>query len=439
MRKKQLTWIPLVLCLCTAVILPGCGTTPASSANAAQAIPVKAIKLGQSGQSAISGKIIPDQEIKVVAKFPGKVAEVKVNEGSVVKKGDVLIQLEIDDLAQQVKQAESSVIAAQAKLADTQAGARSQELQALRSAVQSAQAANQQVKAAVQTSASALDLAQKNYNRLRNIYDNTNTVTQEDLDKGTFEFQKAQSAYEQAQAQQQSMAALESAAKSKLDLALSGATGNTVEAMKAEVSRLNAGLELAGNALNNASITAPIDGIVVKRSIQPGEMAQSGVPLLSLVKMDQVQVELSVPDTLIGKMTSGADVEVVVSNLPGKTFSGKVDFVSPVSNANTSTFPVKVKVPNPDGQLLAGMTAEIHMKDSLQSRMEIPKSALIKKDNKTYIYIVQGDKAKALEITYEEKNQDWVYLKDNANAKAGQQLIINPSDALTDGSLVKVE
>lgn len=439
MRKKQLTWIPLILSLCTAVILPGCGGTPTSKANSAQALPVKVIKLGQTGQSALSGKIIPDQENKVVAKSAGKVAEVKVNEGSVVKKGDVLIQLETDDLEQQVKQAESSVIAARAKLADTQAGARSQEIQGLQSAVHSAEAANNQAKAAVDTAKSAFDLAQKNYNRLRNMYDNTNTVTKEDLDRGTFEYEKARSAYEQVQAQQQAAAAQVSASQSKLDLARSGATDSTVEALQAEVSRLSAGLELAHSALTNATITAPMDGIIVKRSIQPGEMAQPGVTLLNLVKMDQVQVELSVPDTLIGKMISGAEVDVKVSNLPDKIFPGKVDFVSPVSNTNTSTFPVKVKVDNLDGQLLAGMTVEIHLKDAGQSRMEIPKSAIVKKENKTLIYIVENNTAKAVEITLEEKNQDWVYLKDGTNVKAGQQLIINPTDAITDGSTVKVE
>ncbi|MDF2962643.1 MAG: putative efflux pump rane fusion protein [Paenibacillus sp.] len=439
MRTKQMTWIPVILSLCAAVILPGCGDTVSSKASAAQAIPVKAIKLGQTGDSGLSGKIIPDQEVKIVAKSSGKVLDVKVNEGSVVKKGEVLVQLETDDLSQQVKQAESGVIAAQAKLADTQAGARSQEIQGLESAVQSAKAANEQVKAAADTAKSAFDLAQKNYNRLRNLYDSTNTVTKDDMDKGTFEFDKAKSAYEQAQAQLQASAAQVTAAQSKLELARSGPTGNTIEALQAEVNRLNAGLELATSAFTNASIIAPMDGIIVKRSIQPGEMAQPGATLLNLVKMDQVQVELSVPDTLIGKLKAGSDVDVKVSNLPDKTFEGKLNFVSPVSNPNSSTFPVKVTVDNKDGLILAGMTAEVHLKDTQQSRLEIPKTALVKKDNKTFIYLIQDNTAKAVEVSVEDKNQDWVFLKDNASVKAGGQIIINPSNALTDGSSVKVE
>lgn len=440
MRKKQMTWIPAILSLAIAVALPGCGDAGSNAAGASSALSVKAIKLGQSGDAGFSGKIIPDQENKIVAKAGGKVADVKVVEGAVVKKGDVLVQLETDDLTSQVKQAEAGLIASKAKLADTQAGARSQEIQGLESAVQSAEAALNQVNAGVEQAKSGFDLAQKSYNRLRNMFDSTSTVTKEDMDKGTYEYEKAKAAYDQVQAQQQGAAAQVAAAKSKLELAKIGATGNTIEALQADVDRLTAGLELANNALANASIVSPIDGIVSKRSVQPGEMAQPGVVLLTVVKMDPVQVELSVPETQIGKMKAGSPVDVKVSNLPDKTFQGKIEFVSPVSNANSTTFPVKVSVSNPDGALLAGMLAEVHLKDSpQQAGLEVPKSALVKKDNKTFVYAIQGDAVKAVEVSTTDKNADWVYVKDNASLKPSVQIVINPSEQLADGSKVKVE
>lgn len=439
MKTKHMTWIPAVLSLFVIAALPGCGGATAPKAGAGAEISVKAIKLGQSSGSGLSGKVIPDQDVKVVAKSSGKVYEMKVNEGDKVKKGDVIIQLETDDLTSQVKSAEAAVVASKAKLADTQAGARSQEIQGLESAVQQAQAAANQAKAGADSAKAGFDIAQKTYNKLRNMYDTNSSVTKEDMDKGTADYEKAQAAYQQTLASQQSAEAAVSAAKSKLDLSRAGATGNTIEALQADVNRTNASLELAQNALANATIVAPIDGVVVKKNINVGEMAQAGAALVNIVKMDQVQIELSVPDSQIGSLKPGADVDVKVSNLPDKTFPGKIDFVSPVSNTNSSTFPVKVTAANPDGLLLAGMTAEVHLKDSKQSGLEIPKSAIIKKDNKTFVYIVQNQTAKAVEVSVEDKNADWAYMKDNATVKAGQQLIINPTDALTDGSIVKVE
>ncbi|MCS7460055.1 efflux RND transporter periplasmic adaptor subunit [Paenibacillus doosanensis] len=438
MRKKQTAWLRAILSLAVVFALPGCGVAD-NTAGAAQVISVQAVKLGQSVDYGLSGKIIPDQENKIVAKTSGKVAEVKVDEGAVVKKGDLLIQLETDDLISQAKQAEAGLVASKAKLADTQAGARSQEIAGLESAVQSAEASLNQVNAAVEQAKSGVDLAQKTYNRLRNKYDSTSTVTKEDMDKGTYEYEKAKAAYDQSSAQQKAAEAQVAAARSKLDLAKSGATANTIEALQADVERLAASLELSNHVLADASVISPIDGIVSQRNIQPGEMAQAGTMLLTIVKMDPVQVELSVPEAQIGKMKAGSDVEVRVLHLPDKTFAGKISFVSPVSNENSTTFPVKVTIGNPDGLLLAGMLAEVYLKDYAQNGLEVPKSALIQKDNKTFVFTIQDGTAKLIEVATTDKSADWVYVMDNPNLKGSVQIVLNPSEQLLDGSKVTIE
>ncbi|UUZ97741.1 efflux RND transporter periplasmic adaptor subunit [Paenibacillus sp. P25] len=259
------------------------------------------------------------------------------------------------------------------------------------------------------------------------------------MEKGTLEFEKAKTAYAQAQASQKSAAAAVQGAKAKLELAKIGPTDNTVKAMRADIDRLNASLELANSALNNATITAPIDGIVVKKAIQTGEMAQPGVALFSVVAMDQVQVELSVADNLIGGIKAGTPVEVKAQNVPGKTFQGKIDFVSPVSNPNSSTFPVKVTVDNKEGLLLAGMVAEVHLQGTAQDKLEVPKSALIKKDGKTYVVKVQNGTVHLVEVKTEDKNQDSVYVTVNDQLHASESVVVSPSDKLSEGAKVKAE
>ncbi|ALS20424.1 efflux RND transporter periplasmic adaptor subunit [Paenibacillus naphthalenovorans] len=439
MKKIHKWLIPTVLTTVFVGILPGCSdTSDASGANPAS-VPVKVIKLGQFTDPGLSGKIIPDQDIKIVSKVSGKVAGVNVQEGDKVKKGDVLVQLETDDLLQQVRQAQSGVAAAEAKLADTQAGARTQEIQGLESAVKMAQGAYEQATAALQQASAALDLSTKTYNRLRNMFDSSSSVTQEELDKGTLDYEKAKAGYEQAQAAQKSAAAQVEAAKAKLEQARIGPTDNTLKALQAEVDRLHAGLELANSSLNNATITAPIDGVVVKKSISPGEMAQAGVPIISLVNMDQVQVELSVADNQISKVNVGTPVQVKVQSIPDQLFQGTISFVSPVSNPNSNTFPVKVKVDNKDGLLFAGMVAEVHIDGAGDNRIEVPKSAIVKKENKEYLFIMDNDAARLVEVKTEEKNQDWVYVQPNDKLKGDRQIVVNPGDKLADGTKVKAQ
>jgi HlyD family secretion protein len=438
MNKVVKVIVPVLLMLTAAGVLSGCGASGAGQTDST-GVPVQVIKLGQPVTGGLSGKIIPDQDIKIVSKAAGKVTAVNVQEGSKVKKGDVLVQLETDDLGQQVKQAESSIAAAQAKLADTQAGARTQEIQGLQSAVNAAKGAYGQATAAMEQAKAALDLSTSTYSRLRNNFDSSSGVTQEDLDKGTLDYEKAKSGYGQAQAAQQSAAAQVQGAEAKLEQAQVGPTDNTIKALQADVDRLNAGLELANSSLNNATITAPIDGIIVKKSISPGEVAQPGMQILSLVNMDQVQVELSVADSQITQVKVGMPVDVNIQNVPDKSFQGTIAFVSPVSNPNSNTFPVKVKVDNKEGLLFAGMVAEVKLNAGQQSRLEVPKGALIKKDQNEYLFTTDNNTAHLVEVKTEEKNQDWLYVQPNDKIKANQQIIVNPTDKIAEGTKVKVE
>jgi HlyD family secretion protein len=441
MKKRSSIWCSSLLSLALIGALSGCGDAGTGSQvnGAAAEIPVKAIKLGQVTDAGWSGKINPNQEVKIVSKISGKVSAVNVEEGTHVKKGDVLVQLETDDLIQQLKQAESGVIASNAKLADTQAGARSQEIRAAESAVRAAGAAQAQTEATVEQVKAGLELATNTYNRLRNQFDSSSTVTKEDLDRGKLEYEKARTGYEQAQAASQAAAAQADAAQAKLELTRAGATPNTITALQADVDRLNAVVALANNSISNAAIIAPSNGIVIKRSIQPGEMAQPGVALFSIVDMNQVQVELSVSDAQIGKVKAGTEVEVKAVNVPDQIFPGTISFVSPVSNANSNTFPVKVIVDNKEGLLFAGTVAEVHMKNTVQSRLEVPKSALIKKDGKDYVIKIENGIARTVEAKTSDKNQDWAYLESSANLQAGQQIVVNPNDKIVDGVKLKVE
>lgn len=383
-----------------------------------------------------SGKVVPDQEVQVVSKIPGKVAWVNVREGMDVQKGDELVKLEADDYALQVKQAESGIAAANAKLAEVKAGARSQEIQALEGTVQQAAASMEQAKAAVEQAKSAYELAQKNYSRMKSLFDR-GAISQAEFDKAALDLEQARTGYEQAQAQLEAVNGQLSSARANLDLAKSGPTSHTVNALEADVARLQYSLELAQHALDNTSVKAPIDGIVSKRNVEPGEMAQPGVPLVTLVKMDRVQIEVSVPQDQVNHVVKGAAVEVRVDGLPDQVFEGIVDFVSPVSDPNASTFPVKVTVDNSEGFLRSGMVAEVSFAGSPDGSLAIPKSSIVHKDQKTFVYAFADGVVHLIEISTKEKDKDWVYVR--SGLQRNDQIVLQPNDTLQDGSKVRAK
>ena len=413
----------------------GCSTTETTSA-AATVPAVKTMKISSTvGNVMASGKILPDQEVQIVSKISGKVASVAVKEGSQVKQGDTVVKLETDDYALQVLQAQSSIDASQAKLADVKAGARDQEIEALQAAVQAAEAATEQTQAAIDQAKAVLDLSQKSYERTQNLF-SQGAVAQVQMDQASTDLEKARTAYEQALAQQKLMEGQLSAAQAKLDLARSGPTSNTVKALQADVDRAESSFAISKNALNNTNITSPIHGTVVQRAIEPGEMAQPGVPLLTVVKMDQVQIQVSVGQEVVNQIQLGASVDIHVVGQDEKMFKGTVEFVSPVSDVNNSTFPVKIKVENQSGLLRAGMVAEVRFNEKARTQIEVPKTALVIEDDKFFVYKLNNDVVKLVEVQTKEKNQDWVFVTNGL--ASGDEIVINPTPQLNDGLKVKI-
>ncbi|MEJ8547264.1 efflux RND transporter periplasmic adaptor subunit [Brevibacillus borstelensis] len=394
-----------------AVSLMAAGCSEPSAAGPAESAPVvKVWKADMAGTSAISnGKITAAEEIQVVSKLSGKVAQVNVKEGTVVKKGDILVTLEASDYLEQVKQAEAAMASAQARLHDTQAGARTQELQRLSSVVEQAKA--------------TLQVAENTANRMKALFD-SGAISQAEYEKTTLDLEKARTALEQAEAQ--------------YDLTKEGPTSNAVAVLQAEVSRLQSSLELAKNTYQNTMIQSPISGIVAKKNIDPGEMAQPGAPLLVLVNMDQVKVEASVPQERINQIKVGAPVDVKVNSLGGKVLKGTVEFVSPISDANSSSFPIKVIVDNKDGELRAGMLAEVYLPNQAEAAnsWKVPSSSIVTKDNKHYVFKVDQDVVHQVEISVGETSGEWTDVTQGVNQN--DRLVLTPTDTLAEGSKVIV-
>ncbi|GIO02659.1 efflux RND transporter periplasmic adaptor subunit [Brevibacillus laterosporus] len=390
-----------------ALLLGGCSNNSDNEvANAPIVQTMKVVATTNSSGLMASGKIVPDQQVQVVSKLSGRVANVNVKEGDRVKKGTVLATLENAELVQQVRQAEAGIVASQAKLNDTKAGARQQDLDRLNSALQQAKM--------------GWDVAQKTYDRMKALFD-TGAVPQAELDKASLALEQAKSGYEQTKAQ--------------LDLAKAGATSNSITALQADVTRQKAGLDLAKTTLSNSTITSPIDGMIAIRNIEPGEMAAPSIPLMTIVNMDTVVIKASVPQEQVNHLKKGQTVQVVVNK--DKKMIGTIDFISPVSDANSTTFPVKIRVKN-DGSLLAGMIAEVYFGTDAQvaTGVEIPKSSVIDQDGKKFVYKVDGNTVHMTPVEVTEKNSDWLYAK--SGVAANDQIVTQPAKDLHDGSQVQI-
>ncbi|WP_439498103.1 HlyD family efflux transporter periplasmic adaptor subunit [Bosea sp. (in: a-proteobacteria)] len=272
-----------------------------------------------------------------------RIATILVEEGNVVRAGQVLAKLDTARLQPQIDQMEATVAAQKAALDRLRNGSRPEEIAQARANLTSARADS--VNAAAQ------------YERRRAL--SANAVSQQDLDA-------AKAASEVAKAKVD-------VAKSALDLALAGPRDEDIRQAEAQLRGGEAQLALARRQLADAELFAPFDGVVRSRLMEPGEMAMPSRPVLSLAMTGVKWVRTYVPEPKLGHIRSGMRTYVVSDSFPDRPLEGWIGFISPVAEFTPKTvqtedlrtslvYEVRVFVEDPDDRLRLGMPATVRLR-----------------------------------------------------------------------------
>lgn len=202
----------------------------------------------------------------------------------------------------------------------------------------------------------------------------------------------------------------------------------------AQVEAARAQLELATSAYEGARITAPADGVLAARYVEPGGMVGAGTPLFHLVDLSTVVVEAGVAEAAINAVHPGMRVTVSVPAL-GRTFTGEVESVSPQMDPQTRLYRVRVTLPNPDGVLKGGMFAEITFPLEEREGVLIPVDALVEGSGEPYVYVVKDGVAHRTPVTVAVRSEEQVLVEGIA---AGDQVVVAGQNRLYDGAPVRL-
>jgi membrane fusion protein, multidrug efflux system len=150
-----------------------------------------------------------------------------------------------------------------------------------------------------------------------------------------------------------------------------------------------AGLELKRQQLRDARITAPFGGVISARQVSPGQVITRNTTLTWLIDLDPVNAEFNVPERFLGQLAVGQGIEVVIAAFPGRTFTGKVFFISPFVDPATRTALVKAEIPNANSELKPGMFANLQL--TLQVKADaiiVPETALLPSGERTVVFVI---------------------------------------------------
>ena len=176
-------------------------------------------------------------------------------------------------------------------------------------------------------------------------------------------------------------------------------------ALEANVAALEAQVRSAELALKNATVLAPMSGVISARSVEPGQTVGAGVSLLTIVDLTEVELQGAAPAGSSALIAAGQPVTATVNGLGDRTFPGTVSRVNPVAVAGTRTVPVYITMDNPDEVLRGGMfaTGQIVVIEQTDA-IAVPAVAVREDAEGFYLLKVAGDELVRQPV---EKGEDW--------------------------------
>ena len=210
-----------------------------------------------------------------------------------------------------------------------------------------------------------------------------------------------------------------------------GISQSEVDAAYARLKSAEAALKSTQSSLQRTSLKSSINGIVSARNVEPGEIAESGKVLLSIVDPKEMEAELMVSKKDITKINKSTPVEIYVD---GKTHTGFVKRISPEAQAGSGLYPVVVGLPENSGILPGTYVEGRFMVSSQQSVVIIPSNVVLYRGTTQSVYLAYGKKAKLTTITTGEGRDGRVIV--TSGLKPGDSLIISGNRVLYDGAAI---
>ncbi|WP_289069320.1 efflux RND transporter periplasmic adaptor subunit [uncultured Barnesiella sp.] len=278
-------------------------------------------------------------QVRVSGKLPGRVVEFMVEEGQHVLAGDTLVHIHSSLVEAKLSQAEAMETVAKAQNKKVDSGTRVELLNSAYDMWQQAQA--------------GLTIAKKTYERMQSLYK-----------KGVVSEQKR----DEAEAAYKAMVATESAAKSQYEMAKAGAQAEDKAAAAAMVAAAQGSVAEVESILSDSYLTAPTDGEISDIFPNVGELVSLGVPIMNVLKLDDMWVSFNVREDLLENLTMGAEVQAIIPALENKEVTLKVFYIRDMGSYavwratkvtgqyDAKTFQVKARPVEPVDNLRPGMS-----------------------------------------------------------------------------------
>ena len=210
--------------------------------------------------------------------------------------------------------------------------------------------------------------------------------------------------------------------------------------METKLKQAESQMQISKDNLAKCNLYAPTNGIIGKRSIEPGQSSISSLTPIELVKIETVFVKISVPENEIGKIKKGFNATFTISALGNKRFEGIITNVGVVADQFSRTYEVKMTANNSNLEMKPGMVCDVILNTVAEKQLIVVPNSAVSKDNdgNSYVYLVSPDSKSVKKQIIEVGNYQTSGIEVFSGLVANQTIVVEGKEKLSDNSLISL-
>jgi RND family efflux transporter MFP subunit len=393
--------------------------------------------------TAANGYVVARTRAALSADTPGRIVELNVEEGSVVKRGDVVARLYADEYRAALEHAEAEVASARTAVERARA-----QRSVSAAAVERQRARARAAESDVAERDATARLAEINVERARRLVEGS-VETQQRLDEAEAELERARAARESARSTLQ--AAQEDVRTTELEEA---AADVAVAEAEGRVPVMEALRDQAAATFEKTRVRAPFDGVVVLKDAEVGEVvspnsvgSQSRGSVVTMVDLASLEVQVDLPETSLSNVHLDAPADIWLDAFPEHRYAGRVGRIWPTANRQKATVEIRVQFLETDDRLRPEMGARVVFaperaeaaadEPAPAPRILVPKSAIVRIEGQDGVFVLERDVARFRRVALGDERAGRVAVE--RGLVDGDRIVVEPPVSLSEGDRVLLE
>ena len=384
---------------------------------------------------AVHGSISAWDPVSVGATAGGLVTKsILVEEGMLVKKGQVLAALDSSQLQAQLQSEKARLASSVASVSKSIQPNRREDINALAAAVAQGESTVADYAAALDQASANLENAKINWKRYEYLKA-AGVVSAQDLETRATTLEVSDATVRSAKQRVQAAKFALRQAQERLAMAQIGGRKEDIDIANAAVNEIQGNVKKLQTQIDETIIRAPVDGLITRRDAHIGDISTGGKTMFLMARDNRLELKAQVPESDLAFVKPHQPVEIISALTGANSVKGAVREISPLVDSSTRLATVRIDVPSQSG-LKEGMYAEGKIALGRYDALTVPSQAVLSRDEKSTVLVLHGNHVESRQILTGNRSGDLIEIKSGVSDK--ESIVLEGAGFLKNGDCVAV-